>query len=147
MVSPATCLPQAGFTSPSSSPLGIGALAPTLKLPHHQTCHSERSRPTTFPTRQERVYRSWNRTFGLAEALARKPGTGDPRAQPRGPSSDHADNGKEEASPSERERKHEEPEVVADVEEDGARILRVVANRVMCPGSIRIRSALHDRVS
>jgi hypothetical protein len=41
-----------------------------------------------FPTRQEQVYRSWNRTFALAEALARKPGTGDlvPPAQPGRPS-------------------------------------------------------------
>jgi len=41
-----------------------------------------------FPTQQERVYRSWNRTFALAEALARKLGTGDlvPSTQPGLPS-------------------------------------------------------------
>ena len=61
--------------------------------------------------------------------------------------SDHADNGKEEAAHSERERKHEEPKVVADVEKDDVWILRVVANRMMCSGSIRIHNALHDRIS
>ena len=30
-----------------------------------------------FPTQRGRVYRSWNKTYALAEALARKPGTGD----------------------------------------------------------------------